>query len=137
MGTHDLRMSLSGAVNTSMSDSVRITPRPGDVRINEFLPWPNSGDPEWVELFNFLDESIPVNVLSLGDGGQLNVLSGEDSIPANGYLVISEFDLEFFECDVTADTWPGFTNNADEIVLGDSHGNLLDSLHYNAGWHIT
>ena len=137
MGTHDLRMSLSGAVNTSMSDSVRITPRPGDVRINEFLPWPNSGDPEWVELFNFLGESIPVNVLSLGDGGQLNVLSGEDSIPANGYLVISEFDLEFFECDVTADTWPGFTNNADEIVLGDSHGNRLDSLHYNAGWHIT
>lgn len=135
MGLHHLGVNLTGAVQFSASDSVRVTPRPGDVRINEFMPWPNSGDPEWVELLNMLDESIPLNVLSLSDGGHLKALSGFDSIPPHGFKVISEFESEF-GCGFVPDSWPGYTNSADEIVLGDTHSNRLDSLHYSAAWHI-
>lgn len=136
MGWHYLDVNLSGAVNISLNDSVLITPQPGDVRINEFLPWPNSGDPEWVELASHLDESIPMNVLSLGDGSQLRSLSGYDSIPPYGFMVISEFIPEF-ECGVVPDSWPGYTNSTDEVVLGDAHSNRLDSLYYSTSWHIT
>ncbi|MCF7801948.1 MAG: lamin tail domain-containing protein, partial [Candidatus Marinimicrobia bacterium] len=135
MGKHHISASYSGNASQSISDTLVVLPRPGDVILNELLPWPESSFPEWVEVANQLSQSIPLDVLGLSNGSTASFLVSSDSLAPNGYLVLAEFETEL-DCGFSLESWPRLTNGGDEVVLLDLDQNPLDSVRYESFWGV-
>jgi hypothetical protein len=90
--------------------------RPRDIVINELVSDPESGEAEWVELFNTTDTSIILDGLVLIEGsGARTALTG--AIPARGFFVVSPIK--------------GNLNNAgDTVALLTSSEVVLDAVTY-------
>jgi hypothetical protein len=88
---------------------------------------------EWIELYNRSASSVDVSGWELGGGVDFRFPSGT-SIPANGYLVISN------DAQSLRQKWPDVTilgnhqrslgNAGDLIVLRDTNGNPVDEVQY-------
>ena len=94
--------------------STSYVPVEGDIRINEIMSAPETGEKEWIELYNSTDQGIDLEGWILEEGaGQKTTLFGE--IGAYGYLV---FDKS------------GLNNSGDVIILKDQNGQVMDSVIY-------
>ncbi len=80
------------------------------VIISEVYPSPQSGEEEWIELFNFSSEDIPLAGWILDDiregGSKPWVIPGDKIIPGSGYLLLTQ-----------AETGISFNNDGDEVWL--------------------
>jgi hypothetical protein len=102
-------------------DDSGIIPNPGDIVINEVMSHSHAGAPDWIELYNTTASSIDIGGWYLSDSDS-NVMKYRfatgTSIPANGYLVVSE-DVNFGE----AATDPGklipfaLSENGEVVIL--------------------
>jgi len=87
---------------------------PKQIRINEIMAAPISGDPEWVELYNTTAEAIDLSGWNLIEGaGKKTQLTG--SIGPLGYLVFDKSSLN---------------NGGDCVILQDSYGSQIDKVSY-------
>ena len=92
------------AANSSNNNSVPATPSPAiapaspnyqysqDVLLNEFLPSPNNGEKEWVELFNAGSSAINLSGWQIDDEDNATapqIIPTDTIISPNGFLVIS------------------------------------------------
>jgi len=92
----------------------RVSVRYQGVRINEVMSAPETGNKEWIELYNTSDFPISLENWILEEGaGQRTTLFGE--IMAHGYLVFEKSSLN---------------NSGDVIVLTDSNARVIDELKY-------
>ena len=85
-----------------------------DIRINEVMHSPETGEKEWIELYNTLESSLDLTGFKLIEGsGQKTNLSG--TIGAKEYLVFEKSSLN---------------NSGDEIILQNEAGVVIDKLVY-------
>jgi len=112
----------------------------GLLTINEFLPYPFSGEPEFIELFYHGSESLLLSNWAIADMTGSPVLIREISIEMEHYFVISEDsslvnqipDSSLFSTPLS--NFPNLNNGGDAIRIFDPYGTLIDSLIYTDNW---
>ena len=100
---------------------------------------PNSE--EWIELYNTCDNDVDLSCYALADGDFVIRFPAGSTIPANGYFTIGSpnsavpLDLNQFACGCTNPANQGiiFTNGAEQVVLMDNNGVILDALIWGGG----
>jgi hypothetical protein len=98
------------------------SPTSAQVVINEYLPAPTSGDPEWIELYNPTDTAIDLTGYQLDDGeGGTNPYTLSTTINALNYLVVYDSESKI-----------GLNNGADEVRLLNPSGQVVDSTSYSS-----
>lgn len=127
--------------------------RPGDDTIGTWVREPEGavvvaeiqaadGGPEWIELWQTLDQAFPVGGWSVGDGAPRGVVPPGAAIPAAGRLLLSS-DCAALRAVVGVSTlpcaepspWPRLSVEADVLSLRDPDGGLWDSVSWNrAEW---
>lgn len=101
-------------VNEESSETLGQEVNPKDLRINEVVSAPASGENEWVEIYNSLNSSVSLENWWLEEGaGKKTSLFGE--IEAGGYLIFETKNLN---------------NSGDVIYLKDSQGKIIDEVVY-------
>ena len=97
------------------------------------------GDNEWVELYNTNDSAVDLSGFMLGDASSDDTLPDGTTIPASGYLVITnDATTETFWSigsqliALGSDIGSGLGNNGDAVHLKDASGTVLDSMSYGS-----
>jgi len=126
--------------NTSAQFNLFATYARGDVKINEIMADPPSGQAEYIELINTSDKYLNLADWEIGDETGTNPL-GSDPIPleANGFIVISPDTSALFN---TYNNRPYFqfsnlasyNNSGDAVQLINKSGQQVDSLTYTSDW---
>jgi hypothetical protein len=112
----------------------------GTVVINEIMYSPQSGEPEWVEIFNPGSQVVGLTDWPLTDSDTAApaFIETEISIAPGGYFVLAQDSLAGLSMPVDAfavvANWPTLNNDLDSIVLSDFSGNLIDRVDYESGW---
>jgi len=115
----------------------------GEIVINEILYSINTGQNEWIEVYNRSDHQIDIGEWSLADANSspAPILPTSFFIPSKGYAVITN-DSSFYDFwpDVkasvlfTSKKFPALGNEDDRVWLLDLAQNRIDSVFYNADW---
>lgn len=106
---------------------------PGDLVINEIMAAPETGQPEWVELFNPGEEVVNLAGWQFADPrtrvaiseGQLHIAPGQYAILAQAL-----FEPNSPTRVITLEKWPALNNDTDSLVLYDFDGTTIDSVVY-------
>ncbi|MBN2281346.1 MAG: lamin tail domain-containing protein [Candidatus Marinimicrobia bacterium] len=110
--------------------------------INEFLPAPETGHPEFIECINTSDFDISLQDWELSNAWQRALMSVDILIPSGQYVVFANDSSIYshyppFNCPVIImEDWPGMNNSGDIISLRDLTGKRIDSLGYHENWKI-
>ena len=116
----------------------------GDVLLTEILFNPPVGGVDFVELYNVWDKYLDLKGWSIGNGEQKKVLSEEHLIfPPRTFLVLTE-NISLLKQQYPSyatDNWytmdlPSFPDDAGEVILYDSLGEMLDLFAYDAAFHL-
>ncbi|MDD5764830.1 MAG: lamin tail domain-containing protein [Candidatus Marinimicrobia bacterium] len=107
--------------------------------INEFLPYPNSEQVEFIELINLTNDSIDLADWTLSNLHTRTNLASVRVSP-DSYSILSA-DSSFFTLFapssagiVILEKWPGMNNVADVMILKDLTGKTIDSVFFNENW---
>jgi len=104
------------------------------VLINEIMFNPNSGDPEWIELYNNTELDIDISKWLIGDIGQRTMITENETVfSSNDYLIITNYlsgsyfseDVYFLEVDLPS------LGNKDAVILYDFRNAIIDSVYYD------
>lgn len=117
---------------------------PGDLVINELMQNPNAvGDNvgEYLELWNTTGADIDIEGFVLSDeDGQSHTIANDGPVivPANGYAVLAASSDELSNGGITVDyefdfTEFGLSNGADEVIVSDNFGLIIDQVNYDGG----
>ncbi|MBP9758433.1 lamin tail domain-containing protein [Candidatus Dojkabacteria bacterium] len=90
------------------------------VRINEIYPSPNTGETEWLEIFNYGNEEVNLENFVLKDETGIHTISNT-KLAANSYFVIEDPDLKV-----------SLNNTGDLIKLFNPNGELVSELIYTS-----
>jgi len=102
---------------------------PSAIRITEILPAPQTGQAEWIELFNASEQSIDLSGWSIGDLGGRTDLSGV--FPPGGRLVVATQRIESDGAILVVERiGNGLNNDADTIFVYAPDGREVDSVAY-------
>ena len=147
-GYHTILVSLSteGDINISNNqDSVVLGVR-YEFRtfvLNEFIPQPISGLPEFVEIVNMNSDTVDLKNWRITDSNEgLNYGLGSVSIAMDEYVVIAADSTLVDSVPngvpyLTPDGgFPTLNNSGDEIRIFDPFNTLIDSLFYSSTWGI-
>jgi hypothetical protein len=117
---------------------------PNSLVINEIMYAPTGSEPEWIELFNTMADSMNLQQWQISD------LSISDKVPLTehplyllplGYAVLTEDSSSLLDIHpsisapiLNVPTLPSFNNTGDAVVLFDGRGATMDSVHFEAEW---
>ncbi|MEE9166670.1 MAG: lamin tail domain-containing protein [Candidatus Neomarinimicrobiota bacterium] len=109
--------------------------------LNEIHYEPDTGVPEFMELFNLGDVELTLANWAISDSGKrsLRILPG-GTVPPGGYAVISEDSslLPYLPLDgilvVPENGFPSLNNDGDALYLLGPAGTVIDSLTYTSSW---
>ena len=111
--------------------------------LNEFIPQPISGLPEFVEIVNMSSDTVDLNNWRITDSNEgLNYGLGSVSIAMDEYVVIAADSTLVDSVPngvpyLTPDGgFPTLNNSGDEIRIFDPFNTLIDSLFYSSTWGI-
>ncbi len=108
--------------------------------INEVMPIPLTGEPEWVELYNSDTKAVPLDSCFMHDT-RTTIRLPRFSIPSGGYALLTRdtFALRetrslpakvvLVECKL-----PSLNNSWDIVVLRSRDSVVIDSIYYNMKW---
>lgn len=108
--------------------------------INEVMPVPLTGEPEWVEIFNRGDKTAILDSCWIHDA-RTAVRISQLSVPKGGYAILTRdtFALRearqipqktiLFECKL-----PSLNNTTDIVAIRTRDSLLIDSVYYNMKW---
>jgi len=121
---------------------IYITAGTNSLIFNEVMFKPNSGEPEWVEIYNNTNMEIPLEGWTFSEADSSDKLSiGGVIISGNGMLVLAEDSaiIQLFDLPAAADLavisgWNALNNAGDTLYLFDPYGNIIDQLAYPADW---
>jgi len=109
------------------------------VLVNEIMYTPVNGEPEWIELYNNSPDTVDLKDWTVNDiittPVTVKISKQELSIPPKKFLVISkDSTIALFhrkiESDIVVVALPVLNNDEDGIVIKDSRGATIDSVHY-------
>ncbi len=139
----DVHFVISGdqdTTNNNYTVSFGIRFSTGLFTINEFLPYPESGETEFVELFYHGDEFLSLAGWSIADQNNNPVLFGEINVEDQNYLVIAADSALLFSIPDSSlfltplSSFPALNNGGDAIRIYDPFITLIDSLTYSDNW---
>jgi len=106
------------------------------IHINEFMAYPHSGSPEWIELYNPDSHTVcSIHALSIEDATSKVILEDFTILP-NQYIVITRdtASLQHFGGSIPSlliqAQLPTLNNAKDKIMIRTQDGILIDSLSY-------
>ena len=108
--------------------------------INEIMFDPESGDPEWVELFNMTDNDIDLEAWRIGDGSGLSTPLPSVTIAPGGWLVVTTDTGRLVDRFgpitplLNLPSLPALNNGGDIAKLLNRDGVAVDSLRYASSW---
>lgn len=111
--------------------------------LNEIMFYPNSGEPEWIEIYNPNTDAINLNGLQFSDANldQKHLVSAEDTFVQPGSFAVIAKSNELLQkypsltCPIVIPrSWPSLNNTSDEVVLYDDSGSTIDSMAYLSIW---
>ncbi|HRP02867.1 MAG TPA: lamin tail domain-containing protein [Candidatus Kapabacteria bacterium] len=114
--------------------------------INEIMYDCSDANAEYIELFNYSDDSLNLRFCKVYDATRKGIIINKDVIlQAHSYLVIFWDTLLFNKFPYLLDSTNVYysesklnlNNDGDLIVLMDSRDSLIDSIHYYNNWHNT
>ncbi len=112
----------------------------GDVKINEFMADPPSGQAEYVEVINTSGKYLNLAQWEVGDDEGTEAL-GNDPIPLepNGFRVVSADTTALFNTYgsqnyILLSALPSLNNSDDAVQLVTAGGSQADSLFYTSAW---
>jgi len=104
--------------------------------INEFMPNPLSGNPEWIELYNSDSaNNFSIAVLWIEDATNRVKIENID-IPSREYLIITrdtntlKNSVNPIQCKLRQAVLPTLNNSKDKIILRNQDSTILDSIAY-------
>lgn len=111
-----------------------------EIVINEIMPAPLDGEPEWIELFNFSSADFFCESCSISDFSSTRKVS-DFVIKSNQYAIIVK-DTNLLKSyymlpnDVVLiqSAFPALNNTTDAVVLKNSANEILDSVYYDLKW---
>ncbi|MGC9326805.1 MAG: lamin tail domain-containing protein, partial [Candidatus Hinthialibacter sp.] len=119
---------------------IGISSASSDVMIHEIMYHPQASefDSEYLELYNFSNQSVDVSGWEFTEGVNFTFPQGT-VIEANGYLLVCRNELflrSFYNLDSSIQTVGNFapsnlSNDGEEIRLYDANGNEVDRVEYN------
>ncbi len=103
-------------------------------------------DDEWVELYNFGDDSVDISGWKIGDNdGQLDILPENTVLSSGSFLLISRnvnTFTDFWSTEVPDGTQiigidskigsNGLSSTGDTVILQDAEGSMVDSMSYGS-----
>lgn len=118
------------------------TPGQRSIVINEIFadPSPQIGlpDAEYIELYNPSSSYYDLNNWTVSDGSSTAILSSYALAPGE-YVIIADDD---FTTDFSAypntlfvTSLPSLNNSADNVILSDNNGALIDQVNYTDAWY--
>lgn len=143
-----VKFGISGTSGSNNSSQNNQSPTSPTVVINEIMYNPDQVDDsvgEWVEIYNPNDFDVVLSGWWLGDdeGGGYTFPDGA-TLPAHGYAVVARDDtwvkthyLSDTNFDATAvygNATFQLSNSADDIILKDNQGNVVDWVSYSDTW---
>jgi hypothetical protein len=100
---------------------------------------PRAPEPEWVELYSA--EELTAGGWTIADEVK-TVKLPTFTILANGYAILTKDSAAFASyypsltgVVVQVASFPAFNNDDDAVVIKDSSGTIIDSVHYYNSWH--
>jgi hypothetical protein len=106
--------------------------------VNEIMYAPESGHPEWVELYNRSNEIINLKKWRISDNSTSAVITNNNKLLAPGSFVVLSRDssVGYFnrDIDLIVMSLPQLNNSGDRVVVKDSLANIIDSLDYLPLW---
>lgn len=114
----------------------------GQVRVNEIMYAPFSGEPEWVELYNAGPGEVDLYQWGLGDASSGPRPFGLPRLlaPEGGFVLVAADSSLRFQYGVlpapllTVRGWALLNNDHDEVRVYDPAGAVIDSVHYYGRW---
>lgn len=110
--------------------------------LNEFLPYPNIEQTEFIECVNISDNVIDIAGWNLSNNRSSTTLNCHTQIPSSGYLVLAK-DSSFFNyfppsnaTIIIPQKWLSLNNTSDKIIIKDLTGRTIDSLLYDDTWDL-
>ncbi|MBD3287559.1 hypothetical protein GF337_02035, partial [candidate division KSB1 bacterium] len=108
--------------------------------INEVMFRPNSGEPEWIELYNLSDTAIDLLNWKISDSRtdtRVKVSEQPIFIQPDTFMILSQRvdnGFEFTVPHIILDNWSALNNSGDAVVLYDLSGTTIDSIYYSGDW---
>lgn len=96
-----------------------VSHEPIKIVINEFLPDPNEGEKEWIELYNNSSVSVDLTGWTLEDGAG-KIVAPTSTIEAHGFFVVEL-------------TSSKLNNGGDVVILKNAEGAVVDEVRYGNG----
>lgn len=147
LGLVRIGAALRTADDDSLDDraSVWVRVGPGDIVINEILYAPQSGAPEWIELWNRGTRPVRLGGFTMADAsGRRATLRARVDLAPGAYAIASADStavvagIAFGTPRIEATPWPSLNDSdndagyADTVVLRDSLGIVADAIRYAA-----
>lgn len=111
----------------------------GDVVINEFMadPTPVIGLPEveFVELYNRSNKYFNLTGWKLGDNATFGTINNAWLAPGEYKLLCASASLAVYPTAIRVTSMPLLNNDADDIILKDNNGTLIDKISYTDNWY--
>lgn len=120
-------------------NSVEINEVRNDITINEFMYAPDTGQPEWIEVYNKSDKIINIKNYKVSDNSDTVIINDKNLlINPSEFLIISRDSSinNFFTISskIIYGNFPTLNNGGDKIILIDSLNRVIDSLEYFSTW---
>jgi len=118
---------------------IKINEFRNDIVINEIMYAPDSGMPEWIELFNRSEKNVNLNGYKLADNTDTSkIIFSNNVLKPNEYFVVSGDSsiTKYFDVKskISISDFPTLNNSGDKIILLDSLNRVIDSLQYFPKW---
>jgi hypothetical protein len=132
-------------LNDTLRCAFYVSPGTNSIIINEIMPDPHPGEPEWLELFLSGEETLSLADFIL-ENRHTKISFKEyhriDTIHDRGYVVVTRdtvalkkfYALPGRVCIQIPLPEHFFTNTEGEVVLRDPNGRTTDSVFYGSGW---
>ena len=113
------------------------------VVINEFLPAPESGGVEWIELLNTGSRPVDLDRWRLADAASSAMIDRTTLLGTEGYLILTSDTARLRSAFTIPDgarlielPLPALNNGGDEITLSNAEDSTVDRLTYDSSWEI-
>ncbi|MFA4839708.1 MAG: lamin tail domain-containing protein, partial [Candidatus Neomarinimicrobiota bacterium] len=129
--------------NDSVTCSLTIGYPAQTIVINEFMCQPESGNAEWIELFNRSESSVNLRNWSLKHASS-TIYPITDStivIQPKSFAVVTAGENTGYEIPsgipvIVPGSFPALTNSGDSIIVIDAAGQRIDALKYVSAWGV-
>ncbi|MBD3377058.1 hypothetical protein GF406_18665 [candidate division KSB1 bacterium] len=103
--------------------------------LNEIMPFTETADQEWIELYNPSGYIINLFDWQICDARRcVQISDSSANIKPNSYWVLSNAPISNMDSCLTVLNIPELNNSGDNIVLKDPFGTCIDTLSYNSDW---